>query len=166
MIEPTIRRDVHRGRRGAGTPGYSLIEAMVAMVMMSVLITIGLPQFQLSLEQAKANVAWANLRSIWSAQRLYWLENRTYATDLATLQGWIPEGSLLPLVDPSLPTSTSGSVNVPYTYQVSSTGDGSATATRVGSSTWTGSFTIAADGSYSGSVQQSGQVIVIGPSFQ
>ena len=50
---------------------------------MSVLLAMGVPRFQLSLEQARANVAGANLRSIWSAQRLYWLENRTYAPDLA-----------------------------------------------------------------------------------
>jgi prepilin-type N-terminal cleavage/methylation domain-containing protein len=62
------------GRPRLGGPirsGYSLIEALVALVMMSVLVAMGVPRFQLSLEQSRANVAGANLRSIWSAQRLY-----------------------------------------------------------------------------------------------
>ena len=73
------------GRRARGDSvrsGYSLIETLVALVMMSVLIAMGVPRFQLSLEQARANVAGANLRSIWSAERLYWLQNRGYEADL------------------------------------------------------------------------------------
>ncbi len=155
---PDLRR-----RIGPRRHGYSLVESIVALVVMSVLIAMGIPRFQSSLEQAKANVACANLQSIWSAQRLYWLENRAYATDLATLQSWIPSGTMLPLVDPSLPTA---SATASYVYQVSSTGDGSATATRNGTTSWSGSFTIGADGTLSGSVQQAGQSPVIGPTFQ
>ena len=58
---------------------------MVAMVVLGVLLSMGIPRFQQSLEQSRADVAGANLRSIWSAQRLYWLENRAYAPDLTTL---------------------------------------------------------------------------------
>lgn len=163
MIPGGIIRPDRRRRGRDDRPGYSLVETLAALVVMSVLIAMGFPRFQTSLEQARANVACANLQAIWSAQRLYWLENRTYATDLATLQSWIPSGSLMPLVDPSLPTS---SATAPYVYQVSSAGDGSATATRNGTSSWSGSFTIASDGSLSGSVQQSGQNVIIGPSFQ
>ena len=108
---------------------------------------MGVPRFQQSLEQSRADVAGANLRSIWSAQRLYWLENRTFAPDLPTLYS-------ANLIDPSLPTATA-----PYTYPMTVASDGSsftATATRTGTSSWSGSFTIAADGSFSGSIQQSG----------
>jgi type II secretory pathway pseudopilin PulG len=108
------------------------------------------------LEQARADMAGATLRAIWSAQRLYWLQNRTYSPDLPTLQS-------ANLIDPSLPTATA-----PYSYQVTASGDGTftATATRSGSSFWSGSFTIAADGTFSGSVQQSGQGPLIVPSYQ
>ena len=148
------------GRRAGGDSvrsGYSLIETLVALVMMSVLLAMGVPRFQLSLEQARANVAGANLRSIWSAERLYWLENRGYEADLGTLQS-------LNLLDPTLVSATA-----PYTYSVAVSSDGSsftATATRSGTSSWAGSFTIASDGSFSGSVQQSGQGTVIVPNFQ
>lgn len=145
-------------RRGGGLRrGYSLIEALVALVMMSVLLAMGVPQFQLSLEQSRANVAGADLRAIWSAQRLYWLENRAYAPDLPTLQA-------ANLIDPSLPTTTA-----PYTYSMAVSSDGSsftATATRSGATSWSGSFTIASDGTFTGSLQQSGQGPTIQPNFQ
>ena len=79
---------------------------IVAVIVTGVLLSIGVPRFQQSLEQSRADVAGANLRAIWSAQRLYWLENRTYAPDLNTLLS-------ANLIDPSLPTATA-----PYTYSI------------------------------------------------
>ena len=84
------RRLACRGRRG-----YSLVEMMVAMTILGVLFSMGIPRFQNSLEQSRADVAGANLRSIWSAKRLYWLENRTYSPDIQTLVSYN-------LIDPSL----------------------------------------------------------------
>jgi prepilin-type N-terminal cleavage/methylation domain-containing protein len=136
--------------------GYTLVEMLVALIVTGVLLSIGVPRFQQSLEQSRADVAGANLRAIWAAQRLYWLENRTYAPDLPTLLA-------ANLIDPSLPPAT-----VPYSYGVAGASDSwfTATATRGGSANWSGSFTIAADGTFSGSVQQSGQGITIVPGFQ
>jgi prepilin-type N-terminal cleavage/methylation domain-containing protein len=145
------------GRRGTVRNGYSLVEVLVAAVIMCVLVAMGIPRFQQSLEQSRADVAWASLRALWSAQRLYWLENRTYAPDLPTLLS-------ANLIDPSLSTATA-----PYTYQMTTPSDGSsftATATRSGTSSWSGSFTIAVDGSFSGSIQQAGQGPILVPDFQ
>ncbi len=141
-----------RTRKG----GYTLIEMLVAMVVSATLLSMGIPRFQQSLEQSRADVAGANLRAIWSAQRLYWLENRTYAPDLATLLS-------ANLIDPSLTTSTA-----PYSYLVASASDSwfTATATRGGTTYWSGTLTIAADGSFSGSVQQGNGAITIVPGFQ
>jgi prepilin-type N-terminal cleavage/methylation domain-containing protein len=143
-------------RRSPQARGFSLIEMIVAVIVAGVLLSIGVPQFAQSLEQSRADVAGANLRSIWSAQRLYWLQNRTYAPDLNTLVS-------ANLIDPSLPTAT-----VPYTYTIADASDSwfTATATRCGSSSWSGSFTIAADGTFSGGVQQSGQGVSLEPGFQ
>jgi prepilin-type N-terminal cleavage/methylation domain-containing protein len=158
------RRNARRGQglasrrrtAGIGRSGYSLIEMLIAMVVFATLISMGIPRFQQSLEQSRADVAGANLRSIWSAQRLYWLENRTYAPDLPTLLS-------ANLIDPSLTTATA-----PYTYQVANSSGAwfTATATRAGTTAWTGSFTIAADGTFSGTVQQGGGTITIVPGFQ
>ncbi|HZW34303.1 MAG TPA: type IV pilin protein [Isosphaeraceae bacterium] len=135
--------------------GYSLVEMLVALVVFGVLISMGLPKFQQSLEQSRADVAGASLRAIWSAQRLYWLQNRTYAPDLPTLLA-------ANLIDPYLTTAST-----PYTYTVSGSSSSgfTATATRTGSTSWSGSFTIAADGTFSGSVQQVGGTISLVPGF-
>jgi prepilin-type N-terminal cleavage/methylation domain-containing protein len=156
MNRDAIVLGVSRSRGRAAKRGYTLVEALVVMVIMSVLVAMGIPRFQQSLEQSRADVAGASLRSIWSAQRLYWLQYRTYAPDLPTLQS-------ANLIDPSLTTATA-----PYTYQVAAASDSSftATATRSGSSFWAGTFTIAADGTFSGSIQQSGQGPLIVPSYQ
>lgn len=156
MIHASVFGKGGRLRTRASERGYTIVEALVTLVMLSVLISMGVPRFQQSLEQSRADVAGANLRSIWSAQRLYWLENRSYAADLPTLYS-------ANLIDPTLTTVTAS-----YTYSVTVASDGSsftATATRSGTSSWSGSFTIAADGSFTGSVQQSGGATIV-PGFQ
>jgi prepilin-type N-terminal cleavage/methylation domain-containing protein len=143
-------------RPGPTRRGYSLVEMIVAVIVAGVLLSIGVPRFQRSLEQSRADVAGANLRAIWSAQRLYWLQNRTYATDLSTLVS-------ANLIDPSLPGA-----NVPFGYSIADASDAwfTATAARSGSSSWSGSFTITADGTFSGAVQQSSQGVSVEPGFQ
>ena len=146
---------------------YSLVEMMVAIIVVGVLISMGVPRFQQSLEQARANVAGANLQAIWSAQRLYWLEYRTYATDLATLQT-LTTPSFSPLIDPSLCTAVT-----PYTYEVTSPDNGNtfiATATRTppphSSSGWSGGWTIDQNGDTGGAILQAGQPTSIVLGFQ
>jgi prepilin-type N-terminal cleavage/methylation domain-containing protein len=125
--------------------GFSLIEMIITIMVVGVLISMGMPRFQQSLEQARANVAGANLQAIWSAERFFWLQNRHYAIDvltpLDTLQQAYPH---FPLIDTSL-TYTTGS----YTYKVTSVDGGTtftATATRANSSAWSGQWTIDQDG--------------------
>jgi prepilin-type N-terminal cleavage/methylation domain-containing protein len=136
--------------------GFSLVELMVAVVVLGILSSIGIPRFQQSLEQSRADIAGANLRAVWSAERLYWLQNRTYATDLNTLLS-------ANLIDPSLTTATA-----PYTYVVSNASESgfTATATRSSGFSWSGSFSIAADGTFSGWIQQRWSGISITPGFQ
>ena len=154
---PVARSEFHPRLAGTRKRGFSLVEMIVALTVLGVLLSMGIPRFQNSLEQSRANVAGANLRSIWSAQRLYWLENRTYSPDIQTLVTYN-------LLDPSL-----GTPNSSYTYEVTSSSDHwfTATATRALSSVWSGSFTIVGDGTISGSIQQAGQTTTtIVPGFQ
>jgi prepilin-type N-terminal cleavage/methylation domain-containing protein len=155
VIYLVARSEFHRRLACCRRRGYSLVEMMVAMTILGVLFSMGIPRFQNSLEQSLADVAGANLRSIWSGQRLYWLENRTYSPDIQTLVS-------CNLIDPSLvaPKAT-------YTYEVTGSSDQwfTATATRVGSPVWSGSLTIAADGTCLGSIQKMGQSTTITPGF-
>jgi prepilin-type N-terminal cleavage/methylation domain-containing protein len=157
---PTAMIERRPNRLRARARAYTLIEMIVALIVMGVLISMGIPRFQQSLEQARANVAGANLQAIWSAQRLYWLANRSFAPDLPTL---LAANASSPLIDPSLTTATT-----PFTYAVTNASESAftATATRAGTSGWSGSFTIIQDGTLSGSLQQSGSSRTIAPGFQ
>ena len=126
---------IHAPSRSAAT----LLELIIVMTILGVLLSFGIPSFQLALEQSRAQVASANLEAIWSAQRLYWLANRTYASDLAALQS---AGTL----DPSLGNQTF------FSYEISSADANTfvATATRASNAKWNGTFTIDQSGTLSG----------------
>ena len=141
-----------RSCRRRGQRAYTLVEMTVVLVIMSVLTSLALPRFSRSLESARADIAGANLRAIWTAQRIYWLDNRTYTNNL-------PDLVSANLLDPSIVTDTF--------YNYAATGAGTATFTvtaqRVAGATWSGTLTITQDGSITGTLQCSGQAdIVVG----
>ena len=138
-----------------GRRGYSLVEVVVVITVISILVVISVPTFGRAVEQSQADIAAANLRAVWSAERLYWLENHAYTTDLTALQS---SG----LLDPAVVTATGV-----YVYEVQSAGGSTftATATRTGSQRWSGSFTIDDTGAFAGALQAPGQAAIV-PGFQ
>jgi Tfp pilus assembly protein PilE len=133
----------------------SLVEVLAVLAIVGVLISMSAPSFRRSLEHARADIAGANLRAIWTAQRIYWLEHRQYASDLVDLE----EAGLLD------PTVRAG--NAYYAYAIVSADAASflATATRIGSTKWSGQFSIGADGALAGSITAEGET-TIRPAFQ
>jgi prepilin-type N-terminal cleavage/methylation domain-containing protein len=125
---------------------FTLVEMTVVLIIMSVLISMALPRFSRSLESARADVAGANLRAIWTAQRIYWLDNRIYASNLSDLVS-------ANLLDPSITTDTF------YSYQVTQadTATFTVTAQRAAGVSWSGTLTITQDGAITGTLVCSGQ---------
>ena len=123
------------------------MEIMIVLTVMSVLIAMAAPSFQRALEQSRADVAGANLRALWSAERLYWLENHAYTSDLNQLQS-------LGLLDPTVVTA-----NTVYVYAVTTADDNSftATATRVGSTVWSGNYSVDQTGATTGTIEADGK---------
>ena len=76
------------GRRSASSTrrAVTLMEVLTVITVMGILSVISVPKVRNTIEQSHADLAGANLKSIWTAQRYYWLENREYAPDLTTLQ--------------------------------------------------------------------------------
>ncbi|MBI1917209.1 MAG: prepilin-type cleavage/methylation domain-containing protein [Planctomycetes bacterium] len=129
------------------------MEVVLVMTILGVLVALSMPSYGRAVEQSRAEIAAANLRAIWSAQRLYWLEHRTYATTLTDLS---------PLLDPALTLATS-----PYTYAIS-VADATtftATATRTGSTQWSGELTIDQAGTVTGALHAVGETDIV-PSSQ
>lgn len=84
--------------RFAASNGFTLVELIVVLTIVAVMTMMSAPSYYRAVKQSRADVAAANLRTIWAAQRLYWLENHEYTAALSTLQS-------LGLVDKQLPTS-------------------------------------------------------------
>src|SRR5438552_3102644 len=127
--------------------GFSLLEAIMVLTITGILVSLSVPSFHRALEQARVNLATANLRAIWSAQRLYWLEYRVYAADLSALQA-------LGLLDPTL-----ASAQAIYTYRIQSADADTftATATHALRGRWNGTLRIDHTGAVSGVVQAPGE---------
>ena len=136
------RTDLVGGRRG----GFTLIEACIAMTVICLLVTMGIPLYTRAVEQSRLDVASAKLRTIWSAQRVYWLEHRSYAGGLGPLDA-------MDLLDPSV-VASQGSPDAVYVYQLIYADEDSflARAARNGSTSWTGQIEIDEVGSMTGLV--------------
>ena len=133
----------------------SLVELLVAVTLIGIMTSMAVPSFRRAVDQSRADIATANLRAIWSAERCYWLEYRSYTSDLTLLQS-------LGLLDPTIVTSSSF-----YSYNIPSAelNTFTATATRIGSSKWTGTFVIEETGVVTGSVTAPGEQAIV-PAFQ
>jgi Tfp pilus assembly protein PilE len=55
---------------------------MVVVTIVGILAAMALPSYQLAIRQSRADIAAANLRTIWAAERLFWLEYHTYTNKL------------------------------------------------------------------------------------
>ena len=126
--------------------GFTLIEVTIVMTMAAVLTVMAVPSFRRSLERSRADLAAANLKAIWAAQQLYWLEYKTYTDDLAEL-------SSLGLIDT---TVVSGSGGYVFTLNDADAAAFEASATRSGSTQWTGTLSIDQTGALTGAIAAEG----------
>ena len=67
------------------TRGFTLIEIMIAVAIVGILAAIALPAYQEQVRKSRRATAEAHLMDIAARQQQFLLDNRRYATDLATL---------------------------------------------------------------------------------
>ncbi len=74
--------------------GFTLVELMIVVAIISFLSMISVPSFLRFLAKAKRSEAYMNLGSIYVAQKVYWAEHGKYASALTGPNGlgWRPEG--------------------------------------------------------------------------
>jgi len=144
-----------RGPRGcvvsfSARRGFSLIELMVAVAILAAIVAFAAPSFRKTVEQARADIAVANLRTIWTAERLYWLQSGAFTAEWSKLIREDPDDPEdLDLLEPSLdPDYWSGKVNKPhYWYDIQTTDEGKCfTAYAYSQDTDVLTFTIDQDG--------------------
>ena len=69
---------------------FTLIELLVVVLIIGILSSIALPQYQKAVEKARATEGIMLTRAIWDAQKRYYLANGTYTKDLNDLDIQIP----------------------------------------------------------------------------
>ena len=69
---------------------FTLIEVLVVVLIIGILSAIALPQYQLTVEKARAAEALINLRAIADANRRYHLANGEYTYDITLLDIDLP----------------------------------------------------------------------------
>jgi len=134
--------------------GVTLLEMGVAVTIIGILVAFTVPSFTRVSEQSHVDVAAQYLRSIWSAQRVYWLEHKTFASTLADLDA-------MGLIDPKIAVGNDG--YFAYSLSNAAADTFTATATRSGSGTWTGSLSITQDGGVTGHVSNGGGNVLTPP---
>jgi type II secretory pathway pseudopilin PulG len=125
---------------------------MVVLAITGVLAAMAVPSYCRSVEQSRADMAAASLRSIWAAQRLYRMDHGHYAASIQELEAAdLLDGGLDPDGDPA-------TASAPFNYIVSVAGVDSfiAEAQRTGSNAWTGTLSIDAAGQISGVILRHG----------
>ncbi len=75
----------------AGTPGFTLMELTVTLIIISVLSIVGLGQFAFIIEKSRTAEAKMNLGQIRRAQFAYFMEHFTYTSNSADLAIVYPE---------------------------------------------------------------------------
>jgi prepilin-type N-terminal cleavage/methylation domain-containing protein len=126
--------------------GYTLLEALVAVIIIGILVSIAAPIYSTAIEQARLDSAAGNLKTIWSAQRTYWLKFHTFAGNLAALE-------TEDLISVSL-AQTQTSPDARYVYDIGFAGADSftASAVRSNSTVWQGDIQIDELGQLTGSI--------------
>ncbi len=116
--------------------GYSLLESIIAIVVLGILASIALPNFTVSIEKTRASEGVKILSSLLTAQRAFFAENQAYAPDLDDLDITISiPNNFIALSDASVdsdPNAVAQVVRSSGAYTLSIDKDGNITCTDGG----------------------------------
>ncbi len=86
----TLRAAKHSAMTTLSTNGFTLIELLVVVLIIGILATIALPQYQTAVDKANYSTMMAAVRALKNEQELYYMANGNYTTDWSNMEGVLP----------------------------------------------------------------------------
>lgn len=81
---------VEKGSLRKGLAGFTLIELLVVVLIIGILASVAIPQYNKAVEKSRATQAFAILKSLYAAQETYYMANGSYATSFDELDLSVP----------------------------------------------------------------------------
>lgn len=81
---------VGKGSLRKGMAGFTLIELLVVVLIIGILASVAMPQYNKAVEKSRATQALAILKSLYAAQETYYMANGSYATSFDELDLSVP----------------------------------------------------------------------------
>jgi type IV pilus assembly protein PilE len=83
FTDTTVRRrsDPQSGRQVDQQPGFTLIEMMVVVLLLSIIMALSIPGYRQYVQRANRTDATSDLLRLAAAQERFYLQNGTYATN-------------------------------------------------------------------------------------
>jgi prepilin-type N-terminal cleavage/methylation domain-containing protein len=81
---------VEKGSLQKGMAGFTLIELLVVVLIIGILASVAMPQYNKAVEKSRATQALAILKSLYAAQETYYMANSSYATSFNELDINVP----------------------------------------------------------------------------
>ena len=146
MISPARRRNA-----------FTLLELIVAVIVLMVIISFAIPQYRIAMEQNRVDLAGSRLLMVYTAQRMYFVDNQTFAPALTDLVN-------AKLIDSAL--APGGGSDSKFTYSIKSASATAFVAEAARASTpspqyFSGTLSIDEKGALTGSVQNSDSSVVL-----
>lgn len=122
--------------------GFSLIELMIAVVIVGILASVALPSYNEHVRKGRRAAAQSYLMDLAQRQQQYFLDNRSYASSASAL-GY---SSTPPDVSPYYTVAINVAGGPPPTYSITATATGSQTSDSCGNLTINSAGTKSASG--------------------
>lgn len=131
--------------------GFTLLEIVVAVIVLMVLIRFAMPTYRVAVEQNRVDLAASRLLMIYTAQKMYFVDKAEYASDIYKLTN-------AKLLDKALEPGGGGDARYFYATTADNTANPkqfTATATRTTTPEpqyWEGTITINTSATIAGSI--------------
>jgi prepilin-type N-terminal cleavage/methylation domain-containing protein len=145
-----------RRQRRHDRSAFTLLEMLIAAIILVFLSTFALPAMRKLTEQERLDLASQRLAAIYTAQRIYFADNQAFAPSITALVN-------AKLLDPDMPPGSGQDTKFAYAVTTATAIKFTATATRASDTYWSGVITIQENGKLTGEITNPDLTIRLSP---